>query len=65
MVDTEKYDIKNYVYTEIIEECNKYTEPEEQVNYLKFVLYKWENDPPRLILMVRWFLHLRRGYGIK
>ena len=50
MADKEKYDIKNYVYTEIIEECSKYTEPGEQVNYLKFVLYKWENDPPRLDL---------------
>ena len=50
MADKEKYDIKNYVYTDIIEECNRYTEPEEQVNYLRFVLYKWENDPPRLDL---------------
>ena len=50
MVDPEKYDIKDYVYIKIIEECRKYTEPEEKVNYLKYILYKWENNPPRLDL---------------
>ena len=50
MVDPEKYDVKDYVYIKIIEECKKYTEPEEKVNYLKYILYKWENNPPRLDL---------------
>lgn len=43
-----EYDLKGFVYEEIIKECNRYNLVKRQIDYLSYVWLQWKNNRPRL-----------------
>ncbi|KAF0146142.1 MAG: hypothetical protein FD143_3347 [Ignavibacteria bacterium] len=42
------FDVRGFLYEEVINECDKYKTVEEQIEYLKYVLKEFKINPPRL-----------------
>ena len=45
---SEKFNLRGWIYDDIIEECNSYDEINKQIIYLKYVLTEWNTNRPRL-----------------
>ena len=43
----ENYNLRGFVYEDILDECKKY-DTVEQIRYLEYVLLKWETEEPEV-----------------
>lgn len=42
------FDVRGFLYKDVLEECSNYKAVEEQIDYLRYVLREYQINPPRL-----------------